>query len=223
MDLKRNETLKKEGWVGMQKGSLQVLWERGWIDEGNLQEHQVPRKDDEGEVIDDFSLDVLMASCLDFAEEITEMEARAETMGVRVVSTTKFHAELAGEGIEHAWGCAKGWCRAQPLNSKKTKNSFHELVKKTCLGRDKMTTERVRAFSKRARSCIVCACHAFETSSSEGIDNGECAAGGQRMSPLGRGKIEQMAKKFRTHRCALDFDRGFINGALKNTDSWSCS
>jgi hypothetical protein len=80
-----------------------------------------------------------------------------------------------------------------------------------------MTTERVRAFSKRARSYI-CAYYAFETSSKEGIDNGECAAGGQKISPLGYGKIEQMVKKFRTHRCALDFDRGFINGILKDID-----
>ena len=163
------------------------------------------RKDDEGKVIDDFSLGVLMASCLDFANEITEMEAKGETMGIRVISTTKFHAELAGEGIEYAWACVKGWYRAQTLSSKKTKNSFHQLVKKTCLGRDKMTMERVRAFSKRARSCI-CAYYAFETSSKEGIDNGECVAGGQKMSPLGYGKIEQMVKKFLTHCCALDFD-----------------
>jgi hypothetical protein len=105
------------------------------------QQKQFAGKDDEGEVIDDYSLDVLMASCLDFADEITEIEARGETMGIRVVSTTKFHAELAGEGIEYAWACVKGWFQAQPLNLKKTKNSFHELVKKTCLGRDKMTTE----------------------------------------------------------------------------------
>jgi hypothetical protein len=57
IDLKRNETLKREGWVGKQKGLLQVLWERGWIDESNLQEDQVLQKDDEGEVINDFSLE----------------------------------------------------------------------------------------------------------------------------------------------------------------------
>jgi hypothetical protein len=38
------------------------------------------------------------------------------------------------------------------------------------------------------------------------IDNGECAAGGENMTPLGYGKIEQMVKNFRTRRCALDFD-----------------
>jgi hypothetical protein len=85
-------------------------------------------------VINDFSLEILMASCLDFANEITEMEALGETMGIRVVSTTKFHCELAGEGIKYAWACAKGWYQAQPLNAKKTKSGFHELVKITCLG-----------------------------------------------------------------------------------------
>jgi hypothetical protein len=91
---------------------LQVLWERGWIDESNIDEYKVIRKDDDGEVMDDFSLEVLMASCLDFANEITEMEARGETMGIRVVSTTQFHCELAGEGIEYDWACVKGWYRA---------------------------------------------------------------------------------------------------------------
>jgi hypothetical protein len=105
-----------------------------------------------------------MASCLDFADEITEMEALGETMGIRVVSTTKFHCELAGEGIEHVWAYAKGWYRALPINTKKTKSGLHELVKITCLGRDKMTTEPVRSFSKCARSYI-CAYYAFETSS----------------------------------------------------------
>ncbi len=64
-DMKRNETLKKERWVGKEKGLLQVLWERGWIDKTNLQEYQeVIQKYDEGKAIDDFSLEVLMASCL---------------------------------------------------------------------------------------------------------------------------------------------------------------
>jgi hypothetical protein len=49
----------------------------------------------------------------------------------------------------------------------------------------------------------------------ERIDDGECVAGRQNMRPLEYGKIEQMVKKFSTHRCALDFDQGFINGILK--------
>jgi hypothetical protein len=29
-------------------------------------------------------------------------------------------------------------------------------------------------------------------------------------------KIEQMMKDFKVHRCALDFDRGFVNSELKH-------
>ncbi len=71
-------------------------------------------------------------------------------------------------------------------------------MKKMCLGRDKMTTEQVWAFSKCKRAYI-CEYYAFETSSKVGINNGECVAGGQKMTPLGLGKIEQMVKKFHTH------------------------
>jgi hypothetical protein len=77
-----------------------------------------------------------------------------------------------------------------------------------------MSTKRVRAFSKCARSYI-CAYYSFETSSKEGIDNGESAAGGQKMTALGYGKIEQMVKKFRT----LDFDRGFVNVILQEINA----
>jgi hypothetical protein len=184
--LKQNETLKREGWIGKQKGSLQVLWECGLIDESSLQEYQVLQKYDDGELIDDFSLEILMASCLDFADEITKMEALGETVGTGAVSNTQFHCELVGEGIKYAWACAKGWYRAQDINAKKTKYSFHEHVKITCLGRDKTTTEQVWSFSKCARSYI-CAYYAFKTLSKEGIDNGECAGGGQKMTALGHG------------------------------------
>ena len=35
-----------EGWVGKLKGMLQVLWERGFIDEGNLQQYTIDGKKD---------------------------------------------------------------------------------------------------------------------------------------------------------------------------------
>jgi hypothetical protein len=33
VDLKIEKTREKKGWDGQPKGLLQVLWERGWIDE----------------------------------------------------------------------------------------------------------------------------------------------------------------------------------------------
>jgi hypothetical protein len=84
-----------------------------------------------------------MESCLDFTNEITELQL----MGVRVISTTKFHAEMAGEGIEYLWGVSKSWYCSKPLKLK----SDPKLI----------TKEKVRSFSKRARSYI-CAYYAFK-------------------------------------------------------------
>ena len=54
---------------------LQVLWERGWIDERYFSEYRKISRDDNGEIIDDRSLVILMASCLDFANEISELQS----------------------------------------------------------------------------------------------------------------------------------------------------
>jgi hypothetical protein len=90
------------GWVGKQKGLLQVLWERRWIDESRLDDYTIIRKDDAHGAVDlELSLQCLMESCLDFANEIMEVQPMGEKMGVRVISTTKFHAEMAGDGIEY--------------------------------------------------------------------------------------------------------------------------
>jgi hypothetical protein len=102
----------------------------------------------------------MMESCLDFANEITELQPVGEKMGVRVISTTKFHAEMAGEGIECLWGVSKSWYRSKPLELKLKKASFLQLVR-GCLDPKLITKEKVRSFSKRARSYI-CAYYALE-------------------------------------------------------------
>ena len=45
-----------------------------------------------------------MISCLDFAEELSKPESVAEEMGVKVMITTKYHAEYAGGDVEYGWG-----------------------------------------------------------------------------------------------------------------------
>ena len=102
---------------------MQVLWERGWIDEGNLEKYTMdPAADADGEILEgaeEWSLRVLMASCLDFAEEVTALQHVGNELGVSVIISPKFHAELAGEGIEYSWGVTKGLYRCKPLNSKR--------------------------------------------------------------------------------------------------------
>ncbi len=178
------------------------------------------KKDEEGIVVDDESLEVMLASCLDFADEITELQAKGEEMEVRVIPTTKFHAEMAGEGIEYLWGVGKGWYRSKPLELKRKKASFVlQLVHNVLDPELAMTKKRVWSFSKRARAYI-CAYYAFKKEKIGRRDNQDLLEEADaRDDHLEKGsleywEIEQMAQQFCTHRCAFNFDRGFCNGHI---------
>jgi hypothetical protein len=121
------------GWVGKQKGLMRVLWERGWIDESRLDNYAIIKKDDAGAVDEELSLQCLVESCLDFANEITELRLMGEKKGVRVLSTAKFHAEMAGKGIEYLWVVSKSWYGSKPMKLKSKKASFLQLVHVTIL------------------------------------------------------------------------------------------
>ena len=63
-----------------------------------------------------------MASCLDFAEEMTALQHVGHELGVSILTTPKFHAKMAGEGIEYSWEVSKSvYCR-MPLDSRKGKH-----------------------------------------------------------------------------------------------------
>jgi hypothetical protein len=103
-----------DGWEGKPKGLLQVLWERGIVDETRLLEYTINgRQNGYGVVNKTFALKSLMASCLDFEEEETLLQSTGREMGVLVDRTPKCHCELAGEGIEYSWGCAKNSYRRE--------------------------------------------------------------------------------------------------------------
>jgi len=123
--------------------------------------------------------------------------------------TPKCHCELAGEGIEYAWGCAKNHYRRQPLKDKRGKDNFRRTVRK-CFSRQVVTTERVRMFSQRARAYIL-AYHKIRqeqlTDSSSTVDSDNTTA-----SPV---NVEKLLKKFKTHRCAMDFDSSFCKAVFR--------
>ncbi len=109
-----------------------------------------------------------MATCLDFAEEMTALHHVGSQLGVSVIITPKFHAELAGEGVEYSWGIAKGMYRRKPLISKKSKEAFKKLVNDVT-NREVLTTKTVRKLSRRARSYI-CAYYSLYESANRGDD-----------------------------------------------------
>mmetsp|Transcript_73807 Transcript_73807/g.213587 ORF Transcript_73807/g.213587 Transcript_73807/m.213587 type:complete len:685 (+) Transcript_73807:660-2714(+) len=108
-----------EGWVGKAKGMFQVLWERGWIDEARWKDYRLVARDpdDDDRIIESLSLKFLMESCHDFQNEITQLQTVASSYGVRVEMTPKYHAEIAGCGIEYSWGAAKSRYRQIPIQA----------------------------------------------------------------------------------------------------------
>jgi hypothetical protein len=62
-----------------------------------------------GAVEKDKSLRYLMSNLKDFEAQETMLQIKAKEMGLFMDRTPKCHCELAGEGIEYAWGCAKNY------------------------------------------------------------------------------------------------------------------
>ena len=55
------------GWAGKGKGLLQVLWERGWIDDTKTSQYKKVVIDDADFPVKEFSLEMMLDSCVDFA------------------------------------------------------------------------------------------------------------------------------------------------------------
>lgn len=227
VSLTREKICVLEGWFGKAKGLLQVLWERGWIDtskcneqtdkEGNKVRNTsyytlMGRKDPvTGQVIESSSLRGLMGNCFDFVTEETALQYLGSQLGLQVMLTPKFHCEFAGEGIEYAWAQAKAMMRRTPMREKKGRVNFINVVMRCLCPATVLTKERVRKFAARARAYI-CTYYYLErdTNSSDDIDDTPAAK-----QQLLYKKIEQLMKRFKAHRCALDFDMGFVLAVLK--------
>ncbi|KAI2491671.1 hypothetical protein MHU86_22879 [Fragilaria crotonensis] len=92
------------GWEGKSKGMLQVLWERGLIDPSELDKYTVDGKKDtiSGKIDLRYSLRHLIAECADFKDEETALQYLGSQLGITVLLTPKFHAELAGKALNFA-------------------------------------------------------------------------------------------------------------------------
>jgi hypothetical protein len=195
----RSTRRQDEAQLDIEALRKQLLWERGLIDPTKVSSYTKDGpKDEEGHRDMTYSLEVLMESRLDFLQEKTSLQKLGESLGVMIEYTPKYHAELAGEGVEYDWGCGKQRYRRQPLARKRTLANFKSLVKE-CFGRDYLTKSIVRKTARRARAYI-CAHHWLDNGADGLPDTGE----------ISLAKIEQLSKQMRTHRCAFDFDKGYI-------------
>jgi hypothetical protein len=202
-----------QGWEGKAKGMEQILWERGWIDPSQDRRTYtvIGKKDSMGALRKDTSLRYLMSNLKDFEGQETMLQLKATEMGVFMDRTPKCHCELAGEGIEYAWGCAKNHYRRQPLKDKHGKENFRRTVR-ACFSRNVVTTERVRLFSQRTRAYMQ-AYHKIRHKQLTNSAKMDSVINDDSASPV---KVEKVLKEFKTHRCAMDFDSSFCKAIFLN-------
>jgi hypothetical protein len=219
----------EDGWIGKPKGSFQILYERGWIDVTKMRKYTERGKVNEMGIMDEsFSTSQLIKKQPDFIGELTLLQYYAKKMGATVDRSPKCHPEIAGEGIEYVWALAKLYYRGKPIEQKRTKKKYRELVDE-CLSVVNLTKTRVRKCSRRAREYML-AYLAYDSIKKEHAErtgsrvshSADAVAVAANTSPPQTGKdidrllymnyklIEKSIKTFKTHRNARDFDDKFI-------------
>jgi hypothetical protein len=215
--IESNEQEIERGWLGKPKGLLQVLWERGFIDEEKVnQQHYYKKQCDDP----DRSLVTMLQKCTDFQNEKSAMEALCDDMSsmdtsaapgqpsrqIILLTTPKYHCEIAGDGIEYSWGLSKRGFRRLALAQKRGKGNFHEAVKQ-CLSLVKV--EHARRFSARTRRYMLIYGN-LDKLPKEGEED----------STLSYGEIEKYVKtKFKTHRNTLDQESAYLSQIWKESQS----
>ena len=134
-------------------------------------------------------------------------------LGVTVLLTPKFHAELAGEGVEYSWAHSKAYYRRMPLSRKRGRDNFKQLVKDCTCPVSVLTKKRIEKFASRARAYICTYHHLYQEQQKQAAAQHEDSNSVSNAdSPLSHKKqelvisysdIERVSKAFKGHRCVL--------------------
>ena len=121
-----------------------MLWERDWINVEEIDKYGVDGKDEykdeNGQVKKEYQryvLRTLMKKYRDFKEEKSAIEAlllsltsKSDSPSVQLLTSSKYHCELAVEGVEYVWGVSKQHYRSLPLNEKNTNVKFEKSMRR---------------------------------------------------------------------------------------------
>jgi len=77
------------------------------------------------------------------------LEKLVHSRGHILLMSPKGHPELAGKGVEYAWGAAK--LRSRKINACKVKNMLINILR--VMDSDYLTLERCRKLARKARDC----------------------------------------------------------------------
>ena len=185
-----------------------MLYERGFIDVDHLNEYSKNGKKehigDDGNILDNckkYVLTDIMAECDDFKNQKNAMEELCENLSniaeqsIHILTSPKYHCEIAGEGIELNWGYLKKCYRNIPLQSKKTKSAFDTSVRQS---KDKVTIDLVRKFAAKTRRYMLSYLNV-------------------KQEDLSYENIEKFVKKIATHRNMADSEKGYIEKVWKES------
>jgi len=89
----------------------------------------------------------VLANLEDFKSEKSALEELVHSRGHILLMSPKGHPELAGKGVEYAWGAAKLLFRK--INDCKVKNMHINILR--VMDTDYLTFERCRKFARKAR------------------------------------------------------------------------
>ena len=214
-----------EGWVNKPKGAFQVLYERGWINQSlDPKDYTMKGKlDPFGNRNLKTSLKSLILCQPDFMNQKTMLQYYCEKLGILSDRTPVAHCEIAGEGIEFNWGCAKLTYRGKPIGLKQNKNKFHTLVE-SVLSNKVLTISICRANARRARQYMLAYMtlkavesdqnQATQPSSDNNSTPNEATSVKQEKRNITHSLIERcvrLYRKRRSHRNVRDFDIKYLN------------
>ena len=212
------------GWMGQEKGMLQVLFERGYIDITKVKSARSGRYSKLGKKGDfefgeltaegkKYALKHIINECSDFLQEKTDLEHLLEEISTdintfSVLYTPKFHCELAGEGIEYSWGVSKKIYRKKTFQEKRSFESFVRLVKESL---DRVTVEMARKFSKKARRYMLGYYHQWKESTLAVSDRFDMEGFDEKPSFV---KNESVHKLYKSHRDVSSAASAFISSVM---------
>ena len=115
---------------------------------------------------------------------------------LKMLTSPKYHCELAGEGVEFSWGFMKRHFRNLSLNEKNTKEKFNKAVRSSV---ELVSVQNVRMFAGRCRRYMVTYLN-FEKEDRQNVTYD---------------MIEKYTRQIKTHRNVADIEKAFIAKAWR--------
>lgn len=166
----------------------------------NAKGHVIKKGDPEwpGKVNLHTSLRHMLSRCKYFRDEVTELQHLANELRCKVVYSPKAHPELAGIGIEYAWGYMKHVFKGiNSCNPKLLEEHVRTATAAEC-GDSPLNIHRTRKFVREAREYKHLYAESF------------CEAETNVIKAVNFNITEKVVKEYKCHRSALDVDFSFI-------------